>query len=127
MPRFVLLYHECPAGYVKPSHWDFMLEFDGVLWTWELRKLPTAWNGAAAEDEALPATRLADHRIDFVDFEGPLTGGRGSVSRAMSGEFEVLASTSDCIRVRLASASFYGEVQLTATSQLGHWQLKVLN
>ena len=46
MPRFVLLHHECPPGYVKPSHWDFMLEFGDVLWTWELRELPAGWRGS---------------------------------------------------------------------------------
>jgi hypothetical protein len=127
MPRFVLLHHECPPGYVKPSHWDFMLEFDPVLWTWELRRLPAAWNGDAAEGGTLTATRLADHRIDFLDFEGQLTGDRGSVRRLMEGEFEVLENTTDRLRVRLAGRDFAGDVQLTATSQRGHWLLELID
>jgi hypothetical protein len=125
MPRFVLLYHECPPGYVKPSHYDFMLEFDGLLWTWELRELPAAWGGDATPNEVLPVTRLVDHRIAYLDYEGPISGDRGSVSRVMSGEFTLLACTQEQLRVRLESTAYHGEVQLTATSQRGHWLLEV--
>lgn len=127
MPRFVLLRHECPPGYIKPSHYDFMLEFDEVLWTWELRRLPAAWSDKqdTTPEDTLPVTRLADHRLAYLDYEGPLTGNRGRVSRVLNGEFTVLASTPEQLELRLASAAYRGEVQLTATSQRGHWLLKV--
>jgi hypothetical protein len=128
MPRFVLLHHECPPGYIKPSHWDLMLEFDGVLRTWELRKLPAAWSGNKdkTESEVLTAARLADHRIEFLKLEGPISGNRGSVRRVMSGEFELLANTPDRVRVRLESVAYRGELQLTVTSQRGHWEMALL-
>lgn len=127
MTRFVLLYHECPPGYIKPSHWDFMLEFDGVLWTWELRELPAAWRGEKSEasTESLPATRLADHRIKYLDYEGPLSGHRGSVSRVASGSLEMIAAEAERVAVRLDSEMYCGEVQLTATSQRGHWMISL--
>lgn len=102
MPRFVLLYHECPPSYGKPSHWDLMLERDGVLLTWSLPALPAAWGGAeglAAEQVA--ATRLADHRIAYLDYEGPISGDRGVVTRVDGGEYEVIEESDEIIRVRL--------------------------
>jgi hypothetical protein len=127
MPRFVLLYHDCPTGHVKPSHWDFMLEFDGKLRTWELRRLPAEWGGEGEDGNILPAMRLADHRIEYLNYEGPLTGNRGSVSRVATGEFQVIENTPERLTVRLDSEIYRDGAQLTATSQLGHWELKLLS
>ena len=53
MPRFVLLRHECPPDWVKPSHWDLMLERGQVLETWQLIDLPASW----AQQLGLPITK----------------------------------------------------------------------
>ena len=98
MPRFVLLYHECTPSLSKPSHWDLMLERDGVLLTWNLLQLPVAWGGDA---EIIDATRIADHRIAYLDYEGPVSGNRGTLTRVDSGEYEVLSETDEVIRVHL--------------------------
>ena len=128
MPRFVLLHHECPSGYVKPSHWDFMLEFGDVLWTWELRELPTSWRRESNKSsEVLPATRLADHRSAYLDYEGPLTGNRGHVARVASGTFTVIANTPEMLIVQLDSEMYCGRIQLTATSQQGLWQMTLFD
>ena len=102
MPRFVLLRHECPPSLGKPSHWDLMLEREGRLLTWSLAALPAAWgvDGAAGE-EALAATRLLDHRIAYLDYEGPISGDRGAVTRVDRGEYEAVEETDCEIRVRL--------------------------
>lgn len=81
MPRFVVLRHECPAGYVRPSHWDFMLEAEGVLRTWALPDAPGA-------GEAMTAEALDDHRLEYLDYEGPLSGDRGAVTRWDQGTYE---------------------------------------
>lgn len=112
MPRFVLLRHECPPSLGKPSHWDLMLEREGRLLTWSLLTLPAAWGGdAAASDEPIAATRLADHRIAYLDYEGPISGDRGAVTRVDRGEYETVEETDDDIRVRLHGER--GEMVLT--------------
>lgn len=93
MSRFVLLRHECPPGFEKPSHWDFMLEWQGVLRTWELRELPTAWVNVLGEKTGdasittessarttVEAFSLPDHRLAYLDFEGSISQGRGEVA-----------------------------------------------
>ena len=70
MPRYVILDHDHPS-----RHWDFMLESGGVLRTWRLLAEPTAGGPIAAEP-------LGDHRIAYLDYEGPLSGDRGGSSRA---------------------------------------------
>lgn len=126
MPRFVLLYHDCPPGYVKPSHWDFMLEFDGALRTWELNELPRAWaDPTSIAPQTLSARRLADHRIAYLDYEGPLTGDRGNVTQLAHGTFETLEDTPQRLVVKLLGTMIHGIIELAETNQLNHWQLIV--
>lgn len=58
-----------------------MLEAEGVLWTWRLEGEP-AWG------ETQPAERLADHRLAYLDYEGPVSGGRGEVAQRDHGLFD---------------------------------------
>lgn len=77
MPRYVILTHDHPF-----LHWDFMLEGDGVLRTWRLLEEPVA--GRTVRAEALP-----DHRDAYLDYEGPVSGGRGSVVQWDHGTYDV--------------------------------------
>lgn len=78
MTRFVILHHCLPPGGERQSHWDLMIECDGELLTWALDEYPTlnSWIGA---------NELANHRIDYLEYEGPVSGGRGEVRRVESG------------------------------------------
>ncbi|RIK81522.1 MAG: hypothetical protein DCC67_08170 [Planctomycetota bacterium] len=118
MPRFVLLYHDCPSSAGKPSHWDLMLERGGSLMTWSLEHLPQSWRPsspggpAAPVEETLAARRLADHRLAYLEYEGPLSGGRGHVARRDAGAYRVLGETAQTLTVELAGGSIAGLVRL---------------
>src|SRR4051812_12148220 len=105
MPRYVLLRHECPPEADKPSHWDFMLERDGALLTWSLLNLPDAWTRKADErspsTSETPATRLPDHRLAYLDYEGPISGGRGVVRRVAHGRYTLLSEDETHLDVEL--------------------------
>ncbi|MGE0609876.1 MAG: DNA polymerase ligase N-terminal domain-containing protein [Pirellulales bacterium] len=102
MPRFVLLEHAPgPAG-PQALHWDLMLEVDGVLWTWALSRLPAITAGT------IEAQRLPDHRLAYLDYEGPISGGRGMVTRIAGGGFDLLSQTDDELRVKLIASSCNG-------------------
>lgn len=111
MPRFVILRHECPPGYPRPSHWDFMLEADGVLRTWAISEAPDS--AAARAGSPIAAEALADHRLAYLDLEGPVSGGRGSVARCDGGEYRALEWQADRVVVRLFGARFVGQATLT--------------
>jgi len=77
VPRFVILRHDSPCG----EHFDFMLEAAGdVLKTWALPRPPEI--GVEMQCEA-----LADHRIEYLDYEGPVSGQRGAVTRWDQGTY----------------------------------------
>ena len=95
MPRFVLLLHECPNDRPRPTHCDLMLESGESLQTWSLQQLPRDWQALASvadfpvdvSSNNVEAERLADHRLTYLDYEGPVSGNRGSVRRLDAGTF----------------------------------------
>lgn len=122
MNRFVLLWHECPPALGKSSHWDLMLECDGALRTWSLERLPDVWgrtldlSPAASGELPLAAVRLADHRLAYLDYEGPVSGGRGEVTRCDRGEYGVAAESADRMVVELFGGAVRGSWALARES-----------
>jgi hypothetical protein len=98
MPRFVILAHDHPA-----PHWDLLLEAGPVLRSWRL----LAPLGAGAE---VPAEPIPDHRLFYLDYEGPVSGGRGSVSRVDAGDFSWEEDTATRVVVSLAGTRFHGRL-----------------
>lgn len=127
MRRFVLLRHECPSTY-KPSHWDFMLESDDVLQTWELRELPLGWatdgKEYCQEEQSFTAIRLADHRLAYLDYEGPLTNDRGSVTRVDRGTFDLLKNSNDHLIIAIHGETIHDLVELVLCGG-DSWQLRI--
>ncbi|SIO01474.1 DNA polymerase Ligase (LigD) [Singulisphaera sp. GP187] len=89
MGRFVILEHHWNG-----VHWDLMLERDGVLRTW-------AVDEAIVPGRNLPARALADHRLHYLEYEGVISGGRGSVRRCASGSYQSTLWTPDRVQFRL--------------------------
>jgi hypothetical protein len=127
---FVLLRHECPDEFGTPSHWDFMLEADGVLMTWQLRRLPSSWSAALQQraesspttsPTTAPAIRLADHRLAYLDYEGPLSGKRGSVRCVDRGTYDVVKECSERLVVKLQGSILSGPV--TLLQQGSSWEV----
>lgn len=128
MPRFVLLRHECPPDFGKPSHWDLMLQWGDVLRTWELRELPAQWASALqteAADQTVKAVALPDHRLAYLDFEGPLSGNRGAVRRCDSGNYDLLGDQPDRVEARLLGDLISGIMQLECVET--QWRLTVMD
>lgn len=127
MPRFVLLRHDCLPSY-KPSHWDFMLERHEALLTWSLAALPRSWAAALAvegdADDAVEAVKLADHRIAYLDYEGPVSDDRGKVRRCDGGEFRWVEHGDQALSVELHGAALQDVVRLRQLDG-DRWRLKV--
>lgn len=100
MPRFVILIHDHPH-----LHWDFMLESDGALRTWRLESPPEP-------GREIPAEPLADHRIAYLDYEGPVSGNRGEVRRWDAGTYEVVSETAAELAVTLRGSKVRGRATL---------------
>jgi len=114
MPRFVILEHDHPH-----LHWDLMLEAGGVLKTWRLAKPPVELGPILAEP-------LGDHRIAYLDYEGPVSGGRGTVTRWDAGSYTLdPASREDRLVMYLDCGHVHGRAVLEKTST-GTWTLSLV-
>lgn len=82
-----------------------MLEDDGRLRTWRLPEDP-------AGPGPSPAVPLPDHRLAYLDYEGPVSGGRGEVRRWDEGTWTRLEESPTLLRVELAGTRLAGQVLL---------------
>jgi hypothetical protein len=109
MPRFVILEHDHPH-----RHWDLMLEAGDVLHTWRLTAPPCPSRVAAAE-------RSFDHRRLYLDYEGPISGGRGRVVRHDAGTFLAEAEGDGWLELRLEGVRLRGRLRLERQAD-GGWE-----
>jgi hypothetical protein len=113
MPRFVVLFHRVPAGarddhcdlIARGDHWDLMFESRDALRTWAIVAAPRVGQTSVA-------LSLADHRLEYLEYEGPVSGDRGDVARWDSGRYELIAQTEAAWQARLEGNRFTGEVRL---------------
>ena len=103
MPQFRILTHDYPS-----LHWDLLLEFDGTLRTWRLLTEPDRSGSTDAE-------QLNDHRIEYLTYEGPISGNRGSVKEWDAGHLEWIEDEPEhgTVTVRLQGKRLGGLWQLT--------------
>ena len=99
-PRFVLLEH-----YWRGVHWDLMLESGDSLRTWALDEPP-------APGLEIVAGALPDHRLAYLDFEGAVSGDRGTVRRLDRGTYAATLWTDDRVVVALSGDHLDGEIEL---------------
>jgi len=108
--RFVVLHHRTSGG----QHWDLMLEDEDRLLTWQLSTAPTQH-----AEPPIAARRIADHRLAYLDYEGPISGGRGSVRRIDSGKLTIVERSADVFLLRLEGRRLAGCYELRRCSAAG--------
>jgi hypothetical protein len=113
MPRFVILEHDYPE-----RHWDFMLEMGEVLRTWKLSMPPRV-------GQPINAELSFDHRLHYLDYEGPISGNRGSVVRWDGGSFAWQEEGDTHLRVDLQGTRYAGAVELVRQSD-HKWHLTLV-
>ncbi len=119
MPRFVVLCHHLPVESPRSTHWDWMFEVDGVLETWASPPLDALFDVDQNATISVNCQRLADHRLKYLDYSGPVEGDRGSVERMICGTYDFLEQCGSCRRLFARASSGNFEIQFTtATGQI---------
>lgn len=101
--QFVVLLHDYPA-----DHWDWMFESANSLLTF--RSNPTPFFDEYSK--TFPMTLLAPHRLDYLTYEGPISGNRGSVKRLGHGYFQWIEKESRRWVLELAGTNLKGTLTL---------------
>jgi hypothetical protein len=95
MPRrFVILEHDHPF-----LHWDLLLEEESSARTWRLLRKPCLGEPIAAEP-------LPDHRQMYLDYEGLVSGDRGTVKRFLAGTYELVSEHAGVLAFTLLDNKF---------------------
>ena len=136
MPRFAILEHDFPH-----LHWDLLLEAGSACRTWRLSAPP--WQRAPRLPEhspqssaslrpppprkteepgigAIHADALPDHRLMYLDYEGPVSGNRGTVTRRDGGTFTWITARTDRVVVLLDGDQASGRLELDCRQN--EWQ-----
>ncbi len=115
MPRFAILIHDFPF-----VHWDLLVEQGETLRSWRLLESPSRWV-LATTPPTLPADSIPDHRLAYLDYEGPVSRERGTVTRWDAGTFERIEITDDHVRLRLHGGQLRGELTIDRTQYTPLW------
>jgi hypothetical protein len=111
--RFVIQEHTTPDG----VHWDLMLEKGQALITFRLEQPPQA-----VSDGVVRATRIFDHPLRFLTYEGPVQKGTGKVRIVDRGTCRLLEEAQHVITMDLQGDILQGGFTLTQTEGTS-WQL----
>lgn len=103
---FVLLEHTTRDG----VHWDFIIEVPGreFLATWRLPQNPLTTSGD------ISAEPIAGHPPHFLEYEGSLRQGFGSVRRVDRGQASIRRFDSQALVARLSGEHLRGHIEIIA-------------
>ncbi|MFI4847645.1 MAG: DNA polymerase ligase N-terminal domain-containing protein [Gimesia chilikensis] len=118
MQQYVILRHDHPE-----LHWDLMLEEGDVLKTWRLPQPPEIDPASDETSLDLTAEALPDHRMVYLEYEGPVSGDRGEVSRWDRGTFTLLERSEDQLVALLTGEELAGRITLKKQDSENRWTL----
>ncbi len=113
MPRFVVLEHRWEG-----VHDDLMFEVGGTLKTWSI-------DSPLELGVEVPARIRADHRTVYLDYEGPVSGNRGHVTRRAGGVYRVIEWSDRRIDLVIESPQLTGKLRLVE-GDAGGWTVLFL-
>jgi len=108
--RFVVQEHTTSDG----VHWDLMLEKGEVLMTFRLDQPPEA-----ASTATVRATKIFDHPLRFLTYEGPVQKGTGQVRLVEHGTCDILVEGEDAVALRLHGTILQGDFTLMRAKEKG--------
>ncbi len=113
MPRFVILLHRPAPNSNESLHYDFMLEVtaEGSLATWR-------WNTIPTDSSDFTGIPLTAHRLEYLEYEGEVSGNRGSVQRKVQGAYspEIRSELTEWT-IRLSSPLMVGDLHAQRISE----------
>jgi hypothetical protein len=97
-----------------------MIEQGEVLATWQLLADPMP-----RPEREIPARRIGAHRKAYLEYEGPVSGGRGHVRRVAAGTCEVSEAGDQRWRMKLHGGDWVGKFELVRCFN-SEWELRCI-
>jgi hypothetical protein len=113
--RFVVLRHEQHSG----VHFDLMIDRGDSLATWQCPAPPET-----ATNADMQCRRIGEHRRAYLEYEGPISGDRGSVTRHDQGFCRIVSWTGDACDLEFRGQRLNGRFRLQReTADTQSWRL----
>lgn len=94
-----------------------MLEWGATLRTWALAREPLS-------QITIEAEQLSDHRAAYLDYEGPISDDRGTVSRWDAGDYRLLGDAEKHMTLAVSGNRMNGILTLERPTAGGHlWRV----
>ncbi len=103
---FALVFHEAGENLGRSSHYDLFVRDNDYLLTWEFQHHPM-------DIPTQSVLQLANHRLEYLDFSGPLSGDRGILHPIDSGECSWLHRQPDRLILSFQGMQVCGTLYLT--------------
>jgi hypothetical protein len=107
-----------------------MFELNGVLETWatEPLDLPIGQINNQLPNELISviAQRLVDHRLEYLEYEGPVSGNRGSVARILRGTYNCLDQSRRKRALSVEALGYLIELEIAIDENSDPAQLQIL-
>lgn len=111
--RFAILVHDHPF-----VHWDLLIEEEQSARTWRLHESPDRWL-LATEPVVISAEEIAQHRLRYLDYEGPVSRERGTVMLWDRGEILSWIQNGVTVEAELVGRRLNGRLRITETRTAG--------
>lgn len=105
-------------------HWDLMVRCGEILLTWQFMVPPEKWS-----DSEIECKKIHDHRLKYLNYEGPISDDRGYVKIVARGQYldpkgKLLSCLPfDDVELILKSETIHGELFL-ALREKDCWKMK---
>lgn len=114
---YAVLHHEG----IEAPHFDILIEFapGSALMTWRCDTWPIT--------SAAPVIRLPNHRRDYLEYEGLLSGNRGTVRRVAAGTVALCGYPARRLTARFTSGPTDGTLHLWQSGPAAdQWQVSLM-
>jgi hypothetical protein len=113
--RFAILEHDWNG-----VHWDFLVEDGPSLRSWAI-------DSPIVEGVDLPARSLPTHRAIYLEYEGEVSGGRGTVRRWDWGPCEVVEWSEERVKLTVRGGQLVGSVEVWRVEEEGRpcWRFRL--
>jgi hypothetical protein len=111
--RFAVLLHDHPF-----PHADLLLETGNTCWTWRILDRLTQTSPWVAE-------RIANHRTFYLNYSGPVSGDRGSVTPWDQGRLVWLTACEQQVTVLVTGRVWTGRLELMLQQPGNRWLVQL--
>jgi hypothetical protein len=119
--RFVVLLHQPGIASKRgaKTHYDWMFESEGQLLTWTTAPMKPGIESTQINDPIVTACEpLPPHRLAYLEYEGEVSGGRGSVTRLLAGRYTLNEFVDDLFDAELRwTQSLHSEIAASGTPE----------